>query len=484
MTKRHVSTFIALLLLCMLTLPSASAQLGLTSELTVIEDTILKDEAAEYLLKITNPYGTEQKVRLTFEGDIEWILRTDPLYHGLTGITIPAYSTSETIVRISLRQQTIPARQYRFGLLITSEESGQSARQEFEVNLRSGVSGTYRPAISLNADFPVEIDPRDTVQLRLTLKNRNILEIDELLIVSSGDLTEKETLTTLDALEEKIVIQDMTFDPVLPPAEDMLRVTLYYNDESVGSAEIYYTAKAYSDIIVTEGERGGFLQTIFDLSYFNDGNIAAAETVKRKTSLWRVPFTKTEPKAELTHDSDGWFLTWDINLVPQGKADFLVNQDFRFFTATLIIVGVILALYFTLRTPVVLRKEAVVVKKGQGIEEVKIVLHVKNRSTQRIDELLVTDSVPDIIEVNKKFSIGTIKPEKILKHAKRGTVLRWKLDFLEPLEERIITYRVKAKLSIIGQVTLPMYVAKFKVQNKERITTSNSVSLSSIQPRR
>ncbi len=471
----------SLLALALAALPTAAGQTAmgvLTTEVTPVTDTILRNGVAEYTLTITNPLPVEQRVRLSFGGDIEWIFRTDPLYHGLTGITVPAHSTSTTHILLSLRQQDITARQYLLGLTLTSESSGLSARHELVVNLRSGTAGFYKPAVSVSADFPAEADPREVQQLRLTLRNRNPLDIKGLTIITEGALATAETTTTLGPNEEKTVVQDILFDATVPPQNDILTVKLFVGDEPAGQTEAPYRVKAYADIVESISEEKGFLRESTTFAYLNDGNVQGEATVKKPLALWRVPFTKTTPKGKLGRLAGAWALSWDVKLAPQARTVIHFNQDFRLVSAVLLIIAVALSAYFLLRSPVVLRKEAVVAKRLEGgISEVKVVLHVRNRSTGRVDDALITDSVPEIIEVSHEFGLGTLKPDKMLKHPKLGNILRWHIDYLEPLEERIITYRVRAKLSILGSITLPQYVAKFKAGNKERITTSNRFTL-------
>ncbi len=471
----------SLLALALAALPTAAGQTAmgvLTTEVTPVTDTILRNGVAEYTLTITNPLPVEQRVRLSFEGDIEWIFRTDPLYHGLTGITVPAHSTSTTHILLSLRQQDITARQYILGLALTSETSGLSARHDLVVNLRSGTAGFYKPAVSVSADFPAEADPREVQQLRLSLRNRNPLDIKELTIITEGALATAETTTTLGPNEEKTVVQDILFDSTVPPQNDILTVKLFVGDEPAGQTEAPYRVKAYADIVETISEEKGFLRERLTFAYLNDGNVQGEATVRKPLSLWRVPFTKTTPKGKLGRSGGGWALSWDVRLAPQARTVIHWSQDFRLVSAVLLIIAVVLSAYFLLRSPVVLRKEAVVAKRLEGgISEVKVVLHVRNRSTGRVDDVLITDSVPEIIEVSHEFGLGTLRPDKMLKHPKLGNILRWHIDYLEPLEERIITYRVRAKLSILGSITLPQYVTKFKVGNKERITTSNRFTL-------
>ena len=460
--------------LCMLVLallmPLVSAQL--TSTVLPVKDRIFKDEVAEFRLTLTNPTPATQEVRLRFEGDIEWRYQTSPLHHGLTGIRVPAFSSVQTTIQVSLRQQELPPRQYRLGVTAVSDK-GFTIQDELVLYLKSIGSGQYAPAVSVGVDFPPQVDTRKPAQLRIFLRNRNPLDITDLTISTLSSLTSKQVTTSLGPMEEKVVVQDLDFNPVLPPQDDLLIVRLLVGEEQVGKAEVSYASLPYSEVQETVSVAQRFLRSTTTVQLFNDGNIPTLHVVQRPTSLWKVPFTASIPDATLADGN----LQWELALAPQGRAVIETHEDFRPGFYSLLILIVAAALYFTFRAPLVLRKEASVVGSEGAMSEVKVVLHLQNRSGKQLSDVTVSDSVPDIIEVSNEFGLGTLKPERMTKHDKRGTIIRWKIEHLEPLEERIITYRVKAKLSIIGQVTLPAYVAKYHAKSRERVVVSNKVGL-------
>ena len=108
--------------------------------------------------------------------------------------------------------------------------------------------------------------------------------------------------------------------------------------------------------------------------------------------------------------------------------------------------------------------------------ELKILLHVKNRSNGTIDEINITDTIPHIGEMDKEIQIGTIKPTGIAKH-KTGTIVKWNIVSLERFEERIITYRIRTKLSVLGGIVLPTARVKFKEKGREMVVRSNKLRL-------
>jgi len=119
------------------------------------------------------------------------------------------------------------------------------------------------------------------------------------------------------------------------------------------------------------------------------------------------------------------------------------------------------------------RAEAIELEEG-GISKIKITLNIKNRTGKKLEHIKVIEKIPNIAELIKEDYLGTLKPSKILQHDIKGMLLKWDIDELEGYEERMITYKIKSKLSIIGHMSLNPAVVKFKNPNgKITITHSN-----------
>ena len=143
-----------------------------------------------------------------------------------------------------------------------------------------------------------------------------------------------------------------------------------------------------------------------------------------------------------------------------------------------IIAGIIL--YYFMRSPVMLKKEAIVIgTKEEGISDIKVVLHIKNRSSNVFDKIVITDRLPHIAELSKESETGTINPTSVTRSEKKGVILKWELPGLERFEERIISYKIKSKLSILGGFTLPLAVIRFyDKKGRERMSKSRKVIVS------
>ena len=122
-----------------------------------------------------------------------------------------------------------------------------------------------------------------------------------------------------------------------------------------------------------------------------------------------------------------------------------------------------------------MRKTATVIAtKEGGISELKVIIEIINRSKKQIKHVKIIDNVPRIAELAKEYDVGTVKPDKVVQHERKGTLVKWSLDEVDPGEERVISYKVKSKLSILGGVTLPSAAAKFEFGKRQRTANSNT----------
>ena len=136
--------------------------------------------------------------------------------------------------------------------------------------------------------------------------------------------------------------------------------------------------------------------------------------------------------------------------------------------------------YYVLRSPLLMIKEASnIVKKEGGTSEMTVILHIKNRSKNKIKGIEITDYITALVSVSHDISIGSLQPTKVLKHEGKGsTIVKWNIDNLDASEERVLSYRIKSKLSILGSFSLPAANAVFKSNDKTMTSTSNRLSVS------
>ena len=92
-------------------------------------------------------------------------------------------------------------------------------------------------------------------------------------------------------------------------------------------------------------------------------------------------------------------------------------------------------------------------------------------------DIEITDTIPNITSIEKELFIGTLQPYQVMRHEKKGTILKWKVDDLSAGEERVVSYKMKSRLPILGSLSLEGAVAKYNHKKKDKITRSNTLTV-------
>jgi hypothetical protein len=117
-------------------------------------------------------------------------------------------------------------------------------------------------------------------------------------------------------------------------------------------------------------------------------------------------------------------------------------------------------------------------KKYMGVlskdEEVTISLHVRNKSRKILDNVTVKDFVPAIATVIKEF--GTIVPT--IQRKTTGIELTWRVKDIKPKEERVLTYKIRPVIEILGDLKLPKAHLLYETKKgKEKRSLSKTITI-------
>lgn len=102
-------------------------------------------------------------------------------------------------------------------------------------------------------------------------------------------------------------------------------------------------------------------------------------------------------------------------------------------------------------------------------KEIVVSLDVRNKAMHEIRDVIVRDFVPSIVSVVDRFD--TIRPK--IRKTEGGTELIWRFESMKPREERVLTYRVKPIVEILGSLKLPKAHIKFLDRKRERKTVAS-----------
>jgi len=324
-----------------------------------------------------------------------------------------------------------------------------------------------------------KFDPREEQRIRVKIKNKNALSLSDIKLELTSSLIETETyLDSLGPLDTEFKDFVISFDPTEEPQKDSLVAKAVIGNKSFIAIEDYeiipYSVAFKEDITVVKK----FLRTDNVIKVTNIGNSKYKDKVKYKTNLLKGLITSTKPKAQTIKEAGQRYLSWDIELEAGASKDIMVINSYRGWIILLILIILSAAGYYAFRSPIILTKKAVGISMREGgISDFKVVMHVKNRTNKSVDNIRIIDGVPKIADVIEDFDVGILKPSKIVKHEKKGTLLKWVIERLESNDEVIISYRIKSRLSILGQFTMPRAVGRYTMKGRERLTYSNVLRL-------
>lgn len=452
-----------------------------TVKTAIINNRILIEESANFLINITNLGETTDTYR--FSSIESWNAMTDPPKDWISGVDVAAKQTATVNISLSPFSDLPVGWVYPIKLRITSDKTKESVEEIAYIYLSSGSSrqDQYMPAVSI-IDINIEpkhVDPKQNAVVTLSLKNRNRLNLSDLTVKISSDAMNKEDVITLNPLEQRSLKYVFAIDPYIAPKADELKVTLIWKGAEIEVQKQIYDIIEYSTFASEKESKKQFLKTVDQYTVTNEGNVAKTENFKVKTHLFYWLFTATSPKAKAVSEDGAKYLEWSLTLGPQEKAAVRVVTTYRPFWSIILLIIIAIIAYYVFRSPIAARKRAVVVATEEGgISELKVIISVRNRSNKIFDDVRVIDRVSNIAEVMKEHYMGTLAPSKILYDAKKGTMLKWELDTLDKNEERIITYKIKSKLSVIGGFSLKSAVVKFRdTAGREFFTRSNSTTI-------
>lgn len=439
-----------------------------------INSSIFEDESASYRLRVINHGDADERFQASTRST-KFALLTKPR---LETLLIEPDTYEETLLYLNPRSVEVGS--YGVPIKIKSLTTGEI----FEANLAVYIKdpelpiGVYPPNPTMSMEIPETLDPRESLRVDISLRNRNPRHLEEVTIIIESDIpnVNKRYTTNLNGMEEKGNELLFELDDLQAPGSYKVNVKLLFEDRVYAEDSANIQIKGYTEVDQNKDYEQGFLKSKKTHVFTNSGNSAERVHEKVKSNWFRNIFISTQPGAGDYSDESGTYLSWEFTLGPQESYEIVIVESYQVPVIVIVIIILSIVLYFFLRSPVIIRKEAVS-KRKEGVSEIKVKLFVKNRSRLQLSKIAISDRVPAIAEYVQSNAIGTMHPSRVSKSSKKGTVLHFELHSLDPFEERIITYKMKSKLSIIGSVVLKSARIRFQAKGKERSVLSNDVKL-------
>lgn len=442
-----------------------------------VNDKISIDEFAKFKLTVKNNINDADEYRIYSPDFPIWDVRTEPIANPITLDVSPGKEGNVELVVDPLKIRDIGT--YGVTVNVRSEATNQLKSVQLKVSVLSvqGLIGGYVPTIVTSADIPEKIDPREEIPIKIVLNNQNIIDYPNLAIRIESSFLQDTINTSLKPKEEKTLEVMERIDPLTMPQEDELAVSVFSDDISVINPIVRKVQVIeYADKeLVSQKKSLLTTKTVYD---FVSNNPDYEGKFRTETTLLESIFSSEDPNARVAKENGKSYFVWDVKL-ENNRLRVTVTKNFiPLFAVIILLVGVIAA-YYALRAPLVIRKEtSSLVKSEGGVTEISVILHAKNRGRTKIKDIEVTEVIPSIVTIEREVSIGSLQPTKVLRHEKKGTtIVKWELENLDVSEERVLSYRIKSKLSILGSFSLPAATAVFKANDKTFTTASNRLNI-------
>ena len=439
-----------------------------TSTLTVapIKNEISPAEYATFSITITNDESQAQKYSIySLQSGQAWNVDPFPLKDKV--IELQPGQTYTTTIRAKTLQDLSPG--IYFVNLNIHSDSGEEYTEELKIYLKAKDPLDYLPAIRVTTDMDEKINPKEPLAIKLFLENRNPLNLSDLKVRIETEIPEfqKEVNIDLPPFGKKTVEFSIVPNPYTQPKS----YTLFFVLESHGEAVKVIEQKievlsSLPPFEVTSTEESVYLKTFKTLHVRNAGNVENTQMVKYPVSIWALPLLRSEGRSEVLEGQR--YLTWEVGLKPNETVDIPIIINYRILAYVLAALLLFAGFYWYVQSPLSLQKTALTTRGDEGtLSEIKITLELRNHSNKPIKNVAVTDLVPSIANIDKSLELGTLKPQET-KQSKAGTKVVWSLAELDAHEHRLITYKIKAKLNILGTFSLPRAETEFERKKGQR----------------
>lgn len=190
------------------------------------------------------------------------------------------------------------------------------------------------------------------------------------------------------------------------------------------------------------------LSKSFTLIGSNTGNKQDMITLKGTAFGYFALYSFEKQPLGIESSGENNVFQWVCNLAAGDSCTIKYEVEYwPLVVAIVLIVGIIYIVYTILEQPEIYKR----IIKGNGVHVVHI--SIKNRSRKALKNVQVIDRIPEIVSVIPGSISPSVKPS--VKGGKGGHELIWTFSNIAPNEERIIAYKIKPLVMLMGEVKLP-----------------------------
>lgn len=462
----------AALALLLVLAPLASAA-PFSVQSSAVYDSIIEGERAAFDIRLVNNQDSTDSFRFS-TNDLLWDMLSDPLYHYFSGVEVRP-GDSQVVRLILSPNEPLEYGRYRVDVLLKGEKAKTTETIPLFITVRPAkpLIQEYLAAVNKIVEIAPVVNPLDNVSVKVNLINRNPKNLEKVTLVFSSNLLNRETTASLGPLERKTIEESFSLDSMTPPQNDTLTVKLIV-DGSVLEPTITesYSVGSFPNIVQEySGDKKSLFRTVTSATYVNHGNILGSTVVEHRAGYLGNYFTKSQPASfEIIRDGRR-YLAWDLALQPGESVTIVRDENYRPLALLFFLIGGAILLYYLFRSPVsVIKRVSILTLKDSGISDLKVIIHLKNRTNRIFERVTVTDAIQTLSDVSPGADVGTLKPDSVYNDGAK-TVVKWEIDNIDSGEERILSYTLHAKLAILDSLILPPVVVRFYTEKGSKVVT-------------
>ncbi|MCB9358939.1 hypothetical protein H6503_03340 [Candidatus Woesearchaeota archaeon] len=470
MDARWTILIIGILMLC----PVLAAD-DVLVKIYPIVDEISEFEEASYNISIINLMDTTQTIRVYSPNIDKWSIKLNP-----GSVRLDPQEVGYVLLRAKPKYVE---KGFEYGLQLNiraeSSDNMQKAYAYVYIKSQDQLNKEYLPVLSLDLPDIGEVDPTEDLILTIDIENKNVRDIKGMEIRLNSDVISEETKTDLAPLQKKSIQFNVDVPSFAQPMDDNIILTFSLDNQTFLSKSLPYTIIPVAKQSLDTQTRSSFLKTENEVLISNAGNIKIEGIYNVPTYLLNYFLIFGNAQSRLKLIDGALYKQYHVDLVPGSNFTLVATVNYRPVLYIILAAIVIILLYYLLRSPLVIRKSVSSIKTKEGsLSELKVLIHIKNRTNKVFENIIVLDRIPRITEIGKEFEIGTIKPTKITSHEKKGTIAKWEIASLDSYEERVVAYKLYSNMNILGGLTLPISILKFFTRKgDEKKVVSNKVKL-------
>jgi len=368
-------------------------------------------------------------------------LLTDKIYGIEPTYYLVLPGLTQTVAKINLMvPSSIVAQRYYEDVFIKFSDFTE-ATQRISYDVKGPELYLKLNSISINP----EIDPSEEIILTVNIENNyyekaktallNINFYDE-----AGDSVYyvSKSLDLLEGVNDYEVV--LNLDQKLSSNYLKVVVSMKWFDLNLGSEEATVTLKNL-------GQGLNKVYRISSIILTNNKAFASPPYVEEKPINFVEAFLIKSASVPYALTSSS--ILYEVPLLNPGES-ITLSYELDYFLPLAILVLIIVFSYFYLSKTVKVKKEIKEIKAGNNSLDFKIVVNVTNVGSKKLKNLRVKEFLPSII--SDVYGFGTVIGE--VKPISKQKFIVWEVKNLKPLENVVLSYRVKTRMGFIGELLL------------------------------